>query len=54
MDAAEAHGGAVLLLMHYTIPVRGGLPFPMISYLVYDPLAHLCAYFPLLVAPLTK
>ena len=54
MDAAVAHGGTVLLLMHYTIPVHGGLPFLMINYLVYDPLAHLCACFPLLAAPLTK
>ncbi|CAN6356318.1 unnamed protein product [Urochloa humidicola] len=37
VDAAGAHGGAVLLLMHYTIPVRGGLPFPMIDYFIYDP-----------------
>jgi hypothetical protein len=39
LDAAAAHGGAVLLLMHYTVPVRGGLPFPMIDYFVYNPAA---------------
>ncbi|RCV19001.1 hypothetical protein SETIT_3G348800v2 [Setaria italica] len=37
LDAAAAHDGAVLLLMHYTVPVRGGLPFPMIDYFVYNP-----------------
>ncbi|RLN30263.1 hypothetical protein C2845_PM05G16270 [Panicum miliaceum] len=41
VEPAAAHGGAVLLLMHYTVPVRArrGLPFPMIDYVVYHPAA---------------
>ncbi|KAL6622736.1 hypothetical protein ACP70R_032615 [Stipagrostis hirtigluma subsp. patula] len=36
LQPVGAHGGALLLLMHYSIPVRNGFAFPMIDYIVYE------------------